>query len=421
MAVDADNKPATIVSRIELSGSQTEMINATFDKYDVDGSGSIDAKELAVMIENLMGKKPTERAVEDLLTEADKNEDGVISSSEFLAMIAQQMTMTTHWGPMASAISGYVGFDMLASQVHKRKVQAGFQFNIMTAGASGLGKSTMVDTLFGGALSRARTGEKSVIPKTVEIGQVSHVIEEKGIRLRLTIVDTPGFGDKIDNSNAWKPLVDYQHKQFERYYTEEQAFFRKRELPDTRVHCLLYFIAPSGHMLTPFDIAAMKELSLYYNIVPVIAKSDSMTVAEREAFRKRVRADFEHNDVHVYPQIEDEDDDEEIEHKEALYQQLPFAVVGSNEMINIGDKSVLGRKLKFSNIEIENPNHCEYVNLRDMIIRERMQDLIETTHMGQYGDYRFKRIDPDGAAAAAVTLQTIETPIYANGEDEETV
>ena len=26
------------------------------------------------------------------------------------------------------------------------------------------------------------------------------------------------------------------------------------------------------------------------------------------------------------------------------------------------------------------------------------QDLIETTHMGQYGDYRFKRIDPDSAA-----------------------
>lgn len=32
---------------------------------------------------------------------------------------------------------------------------------------------------------------------------ISTVIEEKGIRLKLTVTDTPGFGDHINNDNWW--------------------------------------------------------------------------------------------------------------------------------------------------------------------------------------------------------------------------
>ena len=46
---------------------------------------------------------------------------------------------------------------------------------IFIAGASGLGKSTMVNTLFKGKLSRSlSTGSTSVIPKTVEVKSVCH-------------------------------------------------------------------------------------------------------------------------------------------------------------------------------------------------------------------------------------------------------
>ena len=37
------------------------------------------------------------------------------------------------------------------------------------------------------------------ISKTVEIKQSTIDIEEKGIRLRLTVVDTPGFGDAVNS------------------------------------------------------------------------------------------------------------------------------------------------------------------------------------------------------------------------------
>jgi septin family protein len=40
------------------------------------------------------------------------------------------------------------------------------------------------------------------ISKTVEIEKKYMEIEEKGVKLRLTIVDTPGFNDAV-NANEW--------------------------------------------------------------------------------------------------------------------------------------------------------------------------------------------------------------------------
>ena len=45
------------------------------------------------------------------------------------------------------------------------------------------------------------------------------------------------------------------------------------QLPDSRVHVCLYFIAPSGHGLKPLDVEFMKRLHDKVNVVPVIGKS----------------------------------------------------------------------------------------------------------------------------------------------------
>ncbi len=43
---------------------------------------------------------------------------------------------------------GYVGFANLPNQVHRKSVKKGFEFTLMVVGESGLGKSTLVDSLF---------------------------------------------------------------------------------------------------------------------------------------------------------------------------------------------------------------------------------------------------------------------------------
>ena len=42
--------------------------------------------------------------------------------------------------------------------------------------------------------------------QTVKIDASTVEIEERGVKLRLTVVDTPGFGDAIDNTD-WYTTV----------------------------------------------------------------------------------------------------------------------------------------------------------------------------------------------------------------------
>uniref|UniRef100_A0A8C9XKW0 Septin 4a n=1 Tax=Sander lucioperca TaxID=283035 RepID=A0A8C9XKW0_SANLU len=142
----------------------------------------------------------------------------------------------------------YVGFATLPNQVHRKTVKKGFTFTIMVAGVSGLGKSTLINTLFLTDLYKDRKvpNAQEQINQTVNIVKHTISIEEKGIKLRLTIIDTPGFGDAVDNTESWKPIEDYIDQQFEQYFRDESGLNR-RNIQDNRVHCCLYFISPFGH------------------------------------------------------------------------------------------------------------------------------------------------------------------------------
>ncbi|XP_069647625.1 septin-4 isoform X9 [Haliaeetus albicilla] len=186
----------------------------------------------------------------------------------------------------------YVGFATLPNQVHRKSVKKGFDFTLMVAGESGLGKSTLVNSLFLTDMYRDRKllNAEERITQTVEITKHVVDIEEKGVKLRLTIVDTPGFGDAVNNTECWKPVADYIDQQFEQYFRDESGLNRKN-IQDNRVHCCIYFISPFGHGLRPLDVEFMKALHQRVNIVPVLAKADTLTPAEVERMKNKVRGD----------------------------------------------------------------------------------------------------------------------------------
>lgn len=55
-----------------------------------------------------------------------------------------------------------------------------------------------------------------------------------------------------------------------------------------RVRQILNLLILFMYRLRPIDVEFMKRLDKCVNIVPVIAKADTLTVEEREAFRRRV-------------------------------------------------------------------------------------------------------------------------------------
>lgn len=79
-------------------------------------------------------------------------------------------------------------------------------------------------------------------------------MDEEGVRINLTIVDTPGFGDSINNEQCFKDILEYVEKQYDDILAEESRIKRNPKFKDNRVHVLLYFITPTGHsyVICPF-------------------------------------------------------------------------------------------------------------------------------------------------------------------------
>ena len=92
-------------------------------------------------------------------------------------------------------------------------------------------------------------------------------LDEEGTRISLTIVDTPGFGDQIDNESrydlylsdltngvlnccfSFSEIVEYLEREYDNILAEESRIKRNTRFKDNRVHVLLYFITPTGHGL----------------------------------------------------------------------------------------------------------------------------------------------------------------------------
>jgi len=290
--------------------------------------------------------------------------------------------------------NAYVGFETITRQIEHKLLKRGFQFNVIVVGQTGLGKSTLINTLFASHLvdSKGRFAADEEVRQTTEIHPVSHVIVENGVRLRLNIVDTPGYGDQVNNDNCWDPIIKYIKDQHSAYLRKELTAMRDRHIHDTRIHCALFFINPSGHSLRAIDIVVLKKLSEVVNVVPIIAKSDSLTMEERFAFKQKVRAELIHHNIRLYPFDTEETDDEEIQVNAQIRAMIPFAVVGSERTVVIDGKSVRGRKNRWGVINVEDEKHCEFVYLRNFLTRTHLQDLIETTAQIHYEAFRSKQL-----------------------------
>lgn len=196
----------------------------------------------------------------------------------------------------------------------------------------------------------------------------------------------------VNNENCWDTIIKYIKDQHSAYLRKELTATRERYIQDTRIHCCLFFINPSGHSLRPIDIVVMKKLSEVVNVVPVIAKADSLTLDEREVFKAKIRAEFEYHNIRLYPFDSEEHDEEEVELNQNIMGMIPFAIIGSDRTVVIDGKPVRGRKNRWGVINVEDENHCDFIHLRNFLLRTHLQDLIETTAQTHYEAFRSKQL-----------------------------
>ena len=186
--------------------------------------------------------------------------------------------------------------------------------------------------------------------------------------------------------------MKYIKEQHSQYLRKELTAQRERFITDTRVHAILYFLQPNGKELSRLDVEALKRLTEIANVIPVIGKSDTLTLDERTEFRELIQNEFEKYNFKIYPYDSEELTDEELELNRSVRSIIPFAVVGSENEIEINGETFRGRKTRWSAINVEDINQCDFVYLREFLIRTHLQDLIETTSYIHYEGFRARQL-----------------------------
>ncbi|NXP23409.1 SEP10 protein, partial [Scytalopus superciliaris] len=294
-------------------------------------------------------------------------------------------------GYQTLSLSAHVGFDSLPDQLIKKSIKQGFCFNILCIGETGIGKSALISSLFN---SNFEDPPSTHFLPSVQLRTQTYELQESNVLLKLTVVNTVGFGDQMNKEDSYQPIVDYVDAQFEAYLQEELKIIRSLfSYHDTRIHVCLYFISPTGRSLKALDLLTMRSLDSKVNIIPIIGKADSISKSELQEFKSKIMSELVSNGIQIY---QFPTDDETVSEINAIMNgHLPFAIVGSTEKVKIGNTVVRARRYPWGIVKVENESHCDTARLRKMLCTN-MEDLREKTHARHYELYRCCRLEEMG-------------------------
>ncbi|CDO96002.1 unnamed protein product [Kluyveromyces dobzhanskii CBS 2104] len=291
-----------------------------------------------------------------------------------------------------------------SAALRKRKnLKRGIQFTLMVVGQSGCGRSTFINTLCGQKVVDTSTTIMLPTDTNTQIDvqlreEIVELEDEEGLKIQLNIIDTPGFGDSLDNSPSFDVISDYIRHQYDEILLEESRVRRNPRFKDGRVHCCLYLINPSGHGLKELDVEFIRRLGSLVNVIPVISKADSLTVEELKLNKKLIAKDIDHYSLPIYNFPFDEEDisDEDYQTNTYLRALLPFSIIGSNDVFDTPDGGVIrGRKYPWGTLDVEDANISDFVVLRNTLLISHLHDMKEYTHEILYERYRTEALSGD--------------------------
>jgi len=148
----------------------------------------------------------------------------------------------------------------------------------MVVGATGIGKTNFIQgfkTKIGKQLVEDEIIDGRRTLKIVASNYIENVVDN--VIYRYTIYDTPGHGDALNILEHWFKVIDK---------IEELSKSEK-----TRVHLILYLLEP--FRLNNLDAFFMKELAEVVDVLPLIAKIDSMDPIQKESWKKELFKELE--------------------------------------------------------------------------------------------------------------------------------
>ena len=117
-----------------------------------------------------------------------------------------------------------------------------------------------------------------------------------------------------------------------------------------------------------------------------MAKADTITTEDLEAFKKRVVVALEENGIKWYKPTD----------YEAYDDAFPAATIASNEVAEVDGETVRVRKYPWGTVEVEENPHSDVGLLRALLFRTHTHELVSRTHADIYEQFRALKLKKMG-------------------------
>ncbi|KCZ81238.1 hypothetical protein H312_01315 [Anncaliia algerae PRA339] len=156
-----------------------------------------------------------------------------------------------------------IGVSNLPNQRYRGVFKKQINYNIMILGSKGLGKTQFLNNVFS---LNIPYDHKNIV-------RHSFIIKENHYKMKLSILEVDSINDSTDNTDTVLPIAAYIKEELEKFKEIKEE---KKE--DNRIHAVIYFFEPLKNDIKETDLVMMKTLSKYSNFIPVVAKSDLLSV-----------------------------------------------------------------------------------------------------------------------------------------------
>ncbi|CAG8631407.1 290_t:CDS:2 [Acaulospora morrowiae] len=301
------------------------------------------------------------------------------------------------------------------SRGSRRRKHAVSQLNIMVVGFSSLGKTSFIRMLYNTLCVREYSKEKTELPaslfqssetaqdaaasSTQELYSFTLDVEEEGEKISLTLVDSPGFvrDNELRLDVQVTEALRYIESQFDHTLAEETKVKRNPKAQDSQIHACLYFIDNTNNGLTDKDIRILKRLTARVNVIPVVAKADLLTTTQLANLKQAIKNDLKEHSIPVFDfPVDDELMDPEVEEVVANAQSfIPFSLIAPEDA-DLSDpttgEKIRGRQYAWGIIDCLNPKHCDFVELRNVLLSSHRKLFKDITLEVFYEQYRTERL-----------------------------
>lgn len=250
-----------------------------------------------------------------------------------------------------------IGVSNLPNLKYRSVCKQGLDFNIMTIGTNGIGKSSFINALFDSRLI--------VEDESSDLQIYTFSLIENEFKTNITLTEVDNFGDSSDNSECWEQISKYIKDCFKDYFEKEKQNVRSL-IVDKRIHVCFYFLEPNVNFIRQSDLITMKEISKHCNLIPVVGKCDLLNENQITDCYNFLRHVFEKENIVVFEEKSLQKDSIEEFHP-------PYFLVCPDK----DGKPI--REYSYGSVQVKDIVTNDLYRIREQIINKNIIDLIENT------------------------------------------